>query len=281
MPLELSLPNKALRASVFRGIDSHAVGTLTLEQTRTAVSELWPSFDQEAVLLRAYHSCEVDEKGHVSRKEFRRLLKYVVYFNIHWEEFESLAESSRASGGLSKDKFGESLSKVGVTASAAKAESEFGVLEPEVSGLVRFDAFCRWCARQHIAHDADEQEEAVPPEVTTAKKKKKRRKGGGPGPSRTPLRKAAGAGKHPAAAVDSLSRLLSDKSSKAEGGAAAGPGPEPAGRGKKPKRTRTPPRKGAAKRSGRALPRPLLASLRNCSSSEHFHRCLPMANPWR
>ena len=21
--------------------------------------------------------------------------------------------------------------------------------------------------------------------------------------------------------------------------------------------------------------------LRNCSSSEHFHRCLPMANPWR
>ena len=281
MPLELSLPNKALRASVFRGIDSHAVGTLTLEQTRTAVSELWPSFDQEAVLLRAYHSCEVDEKGHVSRKEFRRLLKYVVYFNIHWEEFESLAESSRASGGLSKDTFGESLSKVGVTASAAKAESEFGVLEPEVSGLVRFDAFCRWCARQHIAHDADEQEEAVPPEVTTAKKKKKRRKGGGPGPSRTPLRKAAGAGKHPAAAVDSLSRLLSDKSSKAEGGAAAGPGPEPGGRGKKPKRTRTPPRKGAAKRSGRALPRPLLASLRNCSSSEHFHRCLPMANPWR
>ena len=92
------------------------------------------------------------------------------------------------------------------------------------------------------------------PGSTAKKKKKKRRNGGGPGPSRTPLRKAAGAGKHPAAAVDSLSRLLSEKSSKAEGGAA---GPGPAGRGTKPKRTRTPPRKGAAKRSGRTLARPM------------------------
>ena len=98
-PLALVLPAKDLRAAVFRKVDAQANGLLTLAEAKAAVSEIWPSFDRQPVLMRAYHALQVTEAGQIGRKEFRRLLKYIVYFNSNWMDFEEVLELARASGG--------------------------------------------------------------------------------------------------------------------------------------------------------------------------------------
>ena len=158
-----------MRATVFRKVDSQSTGTLTVEEASTAVVEIWPSFDRQPVFMRSYHAVQVTEAGQIGRKEFRRLLKYVIYFNSNWATFEDIAESTRASGSLGVEEFRTAASRLGVKVTRARSlESHFKALtagpaggrNARQGGRIRFDAFCRWCAERHIMDDPEETDAA-------------------------------------------------------------------------------------------------------------------------
>ena len=179
-PLALVLPAKDLRSAVFRKVDVQANGLLTLAEASAAVSEIWPSFDRQPVLMRAYHAVQVTEAGQIGRKEFRRLLKYIVFFNSNWMNFEEVSELARASGGLGAGEFDAAVGRLGVKVTRSRpVESHFSALVSK-GGIVRFDAFCKWCAERHIANDPDEQDAAKVQSTRRGGQKKEADAKGGP-----------------------------------------------------------------------------------------------------
>lgn len=57
---------------------------------------LWPLFNHKPALMRAYKAADRDGDGLVERREFRRLLHYLVYFNDLWDMFEEVRRPALA-----------------------------------------------------------------------------------------------------------------------------------------------------------------------------------------
>jgi Ca2+-binding EF-hand superfamily protein len=46
--------------------------------------------DNKKALLLAFKAADRDWSGYVTRKEFNKLLKYVVFFHMLWDRFDEL-----------------------------------------------------------------------------------------------------------------------------------------------------------------------------------------------
>jgi hypothetical protein len=164
--LELELPGKALRATVFRKVDTHAKGTLSADEARAAVAEIWPSFNLQSAFMLAYQSVVQDTKsGRIGRKDFRRMLKYIVYFNTHWAVFEDVSQKSKAPGFLSGDEFRTAARRLGLKGTRARpiAHQFIALATTRMDARdakVGFEAFCRWCAEQQVTDDPEEMDAA-------------------------------------------------------------------------------------------------------------------------
>ena len=55
-----------------------------------AVLELWPHFDHKRALMRAYKAADHNHDGFIRRREFRLLLKYIMYFDSMWQRFDEI-----------------------------------------------------------------------------------------------------------------------------------------------------------------------------------------------
>ena len=87
----------------------------------------------------------------ITRREFKKLLHYLVYFNDLWHEFEAIDEDGDRR--LSLEEFGHVSAVVGHPMSAEEAEAEFEAMDEDGGGFVLFDEFCRWCAHRHLGED--------------------------------------------------------------------------------------------------------------------------------
>ena len=76
----LVMPNKEQRARLFRRMDYNGNGVLSLAEIDKAIIELWPQLNHKQVLMMAYHAADVSGDGFIGRREFRLLVKYLVYF---------------------------------------------------------------------------------------------------------------------------------------------------------------------------------------------------------
>ena len=150
----LDLPDKEERDKLFRSMDYNGNGTLSLAEIDKAVLEMWPHFNHQPALMRAYKAADVSKDGWVGRKEFRLLLEYLVYFNNLWDKFDEIDASGDRR--LSLDEFITGCGVIGENLSGSEAEAEFAVVDSNDGGYVLFDEFCAWCARRQIVDDADE-----------------------------------------------------------------------------------------------------------------------------
>jgi Ca2+-binding EF-hand superfamily protein len=50
----------------------------------------WVGLDNKKALLLAFKAADKDWSGYVTRKEFNKLLKYVVFFHMLWDRFDEL-----------------------------------------------------------------------------------------------------------------------------------------------------------------------------------------------
>ena len=108
----------------------------------------------KSVLMRAYKAADRDGNGWVGRREFRLLLKYVVYFNNLWHKFEEIDEDGDRR--LTEREFAAAAEVIGIKMSTAEAALEFAAMDTNNGGFVLFDEFCAWCAERHVEGDGED-----------------------------------------------------------------------------------------------------------------------------
>jgi Ca2+-binding EF-hand superfamily protein len=149
----LAMPTAADRERAFQRIDLNSNGILSLAEIDKAVIEIWPEFNHKQVLMRAYKAADVNQNGLISRDEFPLLLKYLVYFDNLWEKFAAIDKDGDHQ--LNVKEFHEGAQMLGLGAEHGvtwvTTVQEFGRMDEDGGGYVRFDEFCAWCARKAVA----------------------------------------------------------------------------------------------------------------------------------
>ena len=151
----LQVPDKGTRSELFRRIDYNGNGGLSLAEIDKAVVELYPEFNHKPSLMRAYKAADISGDGFIQRKEFAKLLHYLVYFNNVWHLFEQIdTDGDRR---LDLAEFIQGCAVVGIEGMGlAELEGAFGDIDGNGGGFVLFDEFCSWCAAQHCGEAAAE-----------------------------------------------------------------------------------------------------------------------------
>jgi Ca2+-binding EF-hand superfamily protein len=164
----LDMPTRAQRDEVFRRMDYNGNGALSLAEIDKAVVELWPEFNHKPALMRAYKAADRNGDGFIKRREFRLLLRYVMYFNELWHKFEEIdVDDDRR---LSLDEFMVGCEAVGHSGlSREEASREFEEMDSNHGGVVLFDEFCAWCAERHVAQSVHGAARATAPRPTLAR----------------------------------------------------------------------------------------------------------------
>ena len=144
----LQSPSKEQRDQLFDRFDYNGNGALSLAEIDKAVIELWPQFNHKPALMRAYRAADVNGDGFIKRREFRLLLKYVVYFNELWHKFDEL--DANHDHRLDLQEFKHGCAVLGIRLAHGEAESEFAAMDESNGGFVLFDEFCTWCAYKHV-----------------------------------------------------------------------------------------------------------------------------------
>ena len=123
-------------------MDFNGNGSLSLAEIDKAIVELWPQFDHKKAVLRAYKAADRNGDGFIRRREFRLLLKYIIYFNELWEVFDEI--DGNHDHRLNPAEFSAGCGKLGIKLSRADAAAEFAAMDENGGGFVLFDEFCSW-----------------------------------------------------------------------------------------------------------------------------------------
>ena len=153
----LEVPDRQRRDELFRRMDYNGNGGLSLAEIDKAVIELFPEYDHKPSLMRAYKAADVSGDGFIERREFKKLLHYLVYFNNVWHLFEQVDANGDRRLDLSEFKRGCAVVGVGGL-SEAELVAEFDQIDENQGGYVLFDEFCRWCVIRHHGEETGEAE---------------------------------------------------------------------------------------------------------------------------
>eukprot|EP01051_Picozoa_sp_SAG22_P013693 SAG22_NODE_1562_length_4115_cov_3.076693_3_plen_187_part_01 len=114
--------------------------------------------------MRAYKAADTSGDGFIERREFKKLLHYLVYFNGLWHKFEELDKDGDHR--LSLHEFKALAARVGHGLTLKAAAAEFAAMGGKHQqraawngeGFVLFDEFCGWCGRRHVQSLGEEEE---------------------------------------------------------------------------------------------------------------------------
>jgi Ca2+-binding EF-hand superfamily protein len=154
-----ALPGREERNALFDRFDANGNGGLSLAEIDKAVVELWPHFDHKRALMRAYKAADTSGDGLIKRREFRLLLKYIVYFNDLWDTFEAL--DTNDDHRLTQSEFREGVSALKMKLGAEEVAAAFETMDADGGGYVLFDEFCGWCAKAMVSAEVEEVEAQV------------------------------------------------------------------------------------------------------------------------
>lgn len=152
----LAMPNDTDRERAFDRMDVNGNGKLSLAEVDKAVVEVWPEFNHKKALMRAYRAADLQHDGTISRDEFPLLLKYIVYFDKLWEKFDSMDKDGDHQ--LNLEEFHQGAEMLGLGkehgVTWATTVQEFGLMDADGGGAVRFDEFCAWSARKFVSAES-------------------------------------------------------------------------------------------------------------------------------
>jgi hypothetical protein len=141
-------------------LDVNGNGGLSLAEVDKAVVELWPAYNHKPALMRAFKAADRDGNGFVTRKEFKKLLHFIGYFNGLWGTFAEM--DSDEDHRLDATEFGHAAALVGQPLADDETAAAFAEADVDGGGRVLFDEFCVWCAHRHLgAGFADSDEDDV------------------------------------------------------------------------------------------------------------------------
>ena len=150
---ELAAASTRDSSVLFRRLDSGS-GALDWAAVEQAVRELWPQFDHEPALRRAFQASDRDSNGCVGRREFHLLLSNIVHFDALWKLFDTIEEGNPENR-MELEDFQAACAAVAMqTSEGATAEFREQARAEGVSSMhLGFDHFCSWMlAQKRQAH---------------------------------------------------------------------------------------------------------------------------------
>ena len=147
----MDMPSKADRDEAFAQLDVNRVGALSFIELTKAVRLLFPSFDNNEALMRAYSATDTKGNGFLNKRDFRTLLECLIYFDSTWDTFQSIKDSLTAppGGRMSVVDFKTHLNTCSVVITAGDIPDEYFDLVGEDDDTLAFEDFCTWVARRH------------------------------------------------------------------------------------------------------------------------------------
>lgn len=180
-----TLPGREERNALFDRFDANGNGGLSLAEIDKAVLELWPQYDHKRALMRAYQAADTNKDGFIKRREFRALLKYIVYFNGLWDTFEAI--DANHDHRLNKEEFAAGCQQLNMQLTKAEVAEQFSLMDENGGGFVLFDEFCAWCAASTVVAEVEEVEAAVTAAVEAEEQARKASVAAGGGSDEQPL----------------------------------------------------------------------------------------------
>ncbi len=141
----LEMPTKKVRDELFKRMDLNANKQLSMNEYTDGLVRLLPQFGNQHAVRRAFVAADRDQSGYVSRREFRLLLHYTIFFHKKAATFHKI--DSNGDGRIDFSEFCESCKAVGVVKDTDALRAAFDQLDTDGGGHVRFSEFATWCAR--------------------------------------------------------------------------------------------------------------------------------------
>eukprot|EP00035_Acanthoeca_spectabilis_P019946 m.430375 g.430375 ORF g.430375 m.430375 type:complete len:368 (+) comp17153_c0_seq1:1764-2867(+) len=132
-------------AKVFIAMDPNGNQVLSLAEVHKYMEETWPEFDSQRMLIRAHSAADSDGSGWITFPEFRKMLKYVLFFDELYDKFVSLDKDGDHR--LTEEEFVKGCEVVGGDKIEDPAAA-FHAMDQNDGGVVLFDEFSVWIARK-------------------------------------------------------------------------------------------------------------------------------------
>lgn len=155
--LPLEVPPAHELAAIFRHLDSHGHGALSIGEVDRAVAELYGKQGSayRPALQRAFHAADATSGGSLGLAEFCLFFEYLVYFQVNWATFEQIERS--CGDGLTMESLMDACKKLGHPLQRTQALTTFQLManSSTLAGRISMDAFCRWSAQWHVERSAE------------------------------------------------------------------------------------------------------------------------------
>ena len=161
------LPAPQSQRALFRRMDVNGNGGLSVAEIDKSLVDgslgaalgdgSWKA--AKPVILRAYKAADISGDGFIERREFGKLLQYLVYFDRLWDAFTAIdTDDDRR---LTLPEFRAGCAAVGIPLAAREAAQEFAICDANAGGFVLFGEFCTWAAKRHYraAGSIDDEDE--------------------------------------------------------------------------------------------------------------------------
>jgi len=151
---------KALR-QLWKRLDCNGNGLASLAEVDKLVVDMvkgkaWPEWlNNKPALMRAFKAADLDEgdgDGWVEIGEFHGLLLDIFWFNKLWKIFDVIDAGHDHK--ISPGELAKGMGELGLKLTQAEAEAEFGHIDSNHDGSIRFVEFCAY-ARDRLMPDED------------------------------------------------------------------------------------------------------------------------------
>jgi Ca2+-binding EF-hand superfamily protein len=140
-----TMPDDAALSRLWHQYDASGTGLLSLAKIDDVVHFCFPQYDHKPALMRAYKFADADGSGFVDKREFRLLLRSLVYFNDLYKEFAQI--DTTGDNKISFDEFMAGATHLGLGLNEAEAAVLFAEMDSDGGGSVLFNEFCSHLAR--------------------------------------------------------------------------------------------------------------------------------------
>lgn len=126
-------------------LDFNGNGVVSLAEIDKFVVENYPLLNHKPALMRCY-KCTMERKDEfLHRRDFKRFILNVFYFNkLYWLFDECNGDDRR----MTKEEFKHMLQTLSVRMDPSTAAQEFQKMDKNGGGMVLFDEFCHWFAQR-------------------------------------------------------------------------------------------------------------------------------------
>ena len=154
LPAKLTMDMKLTTEQINSGFKRFDVtnnnGILSLAEIDKSMFELYPEMGKhKPALMRAYKAADQDGSGFIEKREFAELLYFLAFYDGLFEYFaDADADGDKR---MTFDEFKRAAAKLGFSSrSEADLRKMFEEMDDNGGGLVLFDEFCVYMAKQRV-----------------------------------------------------------------------------------------------------------------------------------